>query len=143
MKNVSDYVTFPYQVIQTEETYPNLDHDEDNCYANPQFGGAQFFKYTIESTEDYIQIKSNIYRKGPMLAEAQIGLEFMLYEGGIMDVLNTGFIGYQPVFVIGYGEELGVGYWIAKNSWGRDWGEHGYVRVKMAIKAGESDVLNL
>ncbi|XVF84456.1 hypothetical protein PTKIN_Ptkin17bG0038500 [Pterospermum kingtungense] len=56
-------------------------------------------------------------------------LEFQLYSEGVF----TGFCGYwlnHGVTVVGYGEDEGTKYWLVKNSWGTEWGESGYVRMK-------------
>lgn len=56
------------------------------------------------------------------------GAPFQLYSGGIYDGECSLKLSHS-VLVVGYGEENGVRYWKAKNSWGEYWGEEGYFRI--------------
>ncbi|XP_040375989.1 ervatamin-B-like [Oryza brachyantha] len=54
--------------------------------------------------------------------------EFQFYKGGVFrGPCNAGRVNHA-VTVVGYCENIGGDkYWIAKNSWGSDWGDQGYV----------------
>ena len=37
----------------------------------------------------------------------------------------------HAIIIVGYGEtEDGIKYWVAKNSWGADWGDGGYIKFE-------------
>ena len=74
-----------------------------------------------------------------MLTVANVGIEFMFYKSGIMNIQNSYFAKYHPLVVVGWGTDLGVEYWISKNSWGEEWGEKGYIRIQ--INTSGDDVL--
>jgi len=60
---------------------------------------------------------------------------FLAYQGGIFDDPWCKQGANHALLVTGYGQEVAhdgttVKFWYARNSWGKGWGENGYVRVK-------------
>jgi hypothetical protein len=50
------------------------------------------------------------------------------------------------VVIVGYGTESGKDYWIVRNSWGREWGEEGYIRMERNLagtNAGKCGIAKL
>lgn len=99
--------------------------------------------------------RQEIYDHGPILALFWVYPDFMFYNKGEkipsiwcarrpvnnwrLDTLITGIyihkIGWWPlgghaVKVVGWGVENGTKYWHVANSWGEDWGEKGYFRIR-------------
>jgi len=54
---------------------------------------------------------------------------FVHYFGGIITSDECSEVADHHVLAVGYGVENDTFYYIVKNSWGADWGEHGYVRI--------------
>jgi hypothetical protein len=52
------------------------------------------------------------------------------YGGGIFDGCDKDVIIDHAVTLYGYGEEHGARYWLIRNTWGPDWGEDGFIRMK-------------
>ncbi|KAM0933928.1 putative zingipain [Dioscorea sansibarensis] len=57
------------------------------------------------------------------------GRQFQFYTSGIFDG-NCGIDLDHAVTVVGYGNEYGIDYWLIKNSWGQQWGENGYIKLR-------------
>lgn len=80
---------------------------------------------------DENSIKTAVYMYGPVTVAIDASeWGFAYYSHGVY-VSKTCKPNYNnhAVLVVGYGKENGVDYWIIKNSWGRNWGENGYMKM--------------
>jgi C1A family cysteine protease len=60
---------------------------------------------------------------------------FVKFLQGILDEPCGRRLNHE-VTAIGYGTENGVDYWIVRNSYGKRWGESGYIRLRRGNGSG-------
>ncbi|KAL7645551.1 UNVERIFIED_CONTAM: hypothetical protein RMT77_003937 [Armadillidium vulgare] len=84
------------------------------------------------------EMKLALVKGGPIIVGFEVYSDFMTYKNGIyhhMPTLEKFYpfeITNHAVLAVGYGvdPESKEKYWIVKNSWGDDWGEDGYFRIR-------------
>lgn len=116
--------------LNSEDIYPYIEKEGD-CKFDPNQGINKIKSYIhgIEGDEDYLK---KLVAQGVCAIAIDGGwLDFQEYSGGIY---NNPFCSdtyglNHAVGVVGYGNENDIEYWIVRNSWGKSWGEDGYIRM--------------
>ena len=83
---------------------------------------------------NYTALMTAVSTVGPMAISVAAGsFDWQVYGGGVYSGDGCGWTEDHAVGLVGFGsakkikEEM---YWIVRNSWGADWGEEGYMRLK-------------
>jgi cathepsin B len=76
------------------------------------------------------QIKQELVKNGPVQTGFMVYEDFMHYKSGVYEFTHGQKLGGHAVKIIGWGKEEGKEFWIAQNSWGPQWGENGFFRIK-------------
>ena len=95
----------------------NLIGLETLCY--PLSNKMDDCRYTISAYQ--------ILKKGPF-ATCIDATSLFGYKNGIVDLNNCKTVNHVVV-VVGFGIDPAGNYWIVQNSWGKSWGENGYIRI--------------
>jgi len=113
----SGYTPMCEKTCQSEYDRP-YNHDK-------QFGESV---YGIDSHEE--EIRYEIWKNGPVQASFIVYEDFLRYESGVYEHKAGDEVRMQSVKILGWGVEDGAPYWLCANSWGQDWGQNGYFRIR-------------
>lgn len=79
-------------------------------------------------------IRREIIDNGPVIATMRVFPDFFTYNGGIYSCprgISARVGRLHSIKLLGWGlDSRNVPYWIAANSWGEEWGENGFFRIK-------------
>lgn len=79
-----------------------------------------------------LPVKQALVTHGPLGVALMVGDLFQLYMAGILPACEPEAIINHAVTLVGFGEDEATStkFWRIQNSWGADWGENGYIRIK-------------
>mgnify|MGYP001178413746 CR=1 FL=1 len=107
----------------------------------PKTLGSAVKDYRFTIPRSVVDLKASL-KEGPIcIALDASPIEFRFYRNGIIDLesKNTSRINHA-VLLTGYSENINGSYWIIQNSWGLEWGDQGFAKIK--IKNGEGVLLS-
>lgn len=115
--------------LMKEDDYKYKGKERWWCHYKSSKGVANVTAYTeIEANE--LALKKAVGAVGPVSIGVDAS-EWMFYGSGVFDSEDCGDELNHGVLLVGYGAgDNGTNYWKVKNSWGEEWGEEGFIRVK-------------
>lgn len=84
------------------------------------------FSTPTQSTVNVNAVKQALLR-GPVLTTMNVYSDFFYYGGGVYHHVTGDYVAGHAVSIVGWDDDERA--WIVRNSWGRNWGDHGYFRI--------------
>ncbi|KZS11246.1 Uncharacterized protein APZ42_023963 [Daphnia magna] len=116
-----------------QSLYP-YNAQENKCTYSWFMRDAKVFTYRYAPSKNMLAMQQAIEKYGLLATAFTVVDSFSSYADGVYD--DNACDG-QPVnhaiVIVGWDTLNGVDYWIARNSWGPDWGKNGYIYVKRGV----------
>jgi hypothetical protein len=73
------------------------------------------------------QLKEALLEHGPLVVLVRADDAFLAYKGGVFNERNSGAVNHA-VLLVGWDDSQRA--WIIQNSWGKQWGEDGFMKIE-------------
>jgi len=126
--------------IVSDECKPYAGEDEkctdtcdDHSRMKKYFAKNAYSPYVAFDINETVRlIQEEIMTNGPVEAAFYVFDDFMGYAGGVYQRRSIDLDGGHAIKIIGWGvdDSTKTPYWLVANSWGEDWGEKGFFRIR-------------
>ncbi|XP_015784788.1 gut-specific cysteine proteinase-like [Tetranychus urticae] len=90
---------------------------------------VNYFQLDPIEPKTYID-KMHALLDGPITIYLDVYSDFFSYKSGIYKRTSSKKMGTHAIKIIGWGVENGVKYWLISNSWGTQWGDKGFFKIR-------------
>jgi C1A family cysteine protease len=94
-------------------------------------------KVASVSTPSNVEAVKAALRRGPLVTTLDVYADFIVYGSGVYKHTTGDYLGGHAVSIIGFDDAKRA--WIIRNSWGPDWGDHGFAYVSYDDTSGVGD----
>lgn len=112
---------FPYSANDTLACSRKCPDWDQNLVTIPGWG-------YITLDEPLIDVLKSAILRHPISATYTVYEDFMYYSGGVYEYAWGNVVAGHAILIVGWDDANEC--WICKNSWGPNWGEQGYFRIK-------------
>jgi C1A family cysteine protease len=96
----------------------------------PNRTNAYYSNASYSKQNESINAIQTALASSPVWATMSVYEDFQDYSSGIYEYTYGEYVCDHAIVIVDYGNEDGTDYWRCKNSWGSDWGEDGYFKIK-------------
>jgi hypothetical protein len=101
--------------------------EQDRSFGGSEFGMSGWRRLPENQLEPVLMA---LYENGPVVVSIHAGNEWNLYAKGILNSCKQDTVIDHAVMLLGWGHQDEHKYWQLQNSWGKDWGEMGFIRIE-------------
>jgi C1A family cysteine protease len=124
--------------LSSNENYPYISNKNDFCSQNvPREIGSNITEYSYIIPESIDHMKYSVLQNPVAIALDADNIYFRFYKDGVIDLpVNASHSLNHAVLLVGYDHDDKGMYWIIQNSWGTQWGDQGFCKLRVRPKEG-------
>ena len=119
--------------VTLDSFYPRPYPQPGPCLRKPLHPATKIETFYMVQTENEETMKTAVALIGPLSVNIRVTRDFFYYSSGVFYDVKCAYskpVTNHAAVVVGYGIDTFLGeFWIVQNSWGKLWGELGFVRM--------------